>query len=269
MTPRTILLNPGPVTLSDRVRAALTRGDWCHREPEFAQLVKDINVALAGVHPALAVDYEAVLLTGSGTAAVEAMLATFAPDERRTLVIANGIYGERMARMLAAHGKPHRVLRHEWTNAVDVQALERVLGEDSTISHVASSHETTTALMRPPAGVCSCSTVSSTVAQECNLRRGAGTANKCRGAPASFVASWSAAPSRAGSILRPAHHRQHGDGFSPFTRCRTSLTRALAEHRELARRGAKPRAAVIGAALSDLGVSASARRILARACRAA
>ena len=33
---RMVLLNPGPVTLTKRVRAALTEGDWCHREPEFA-----------------------------------------------------------------------------------------------------------------------------------------------------------------------------------------------------------------------------------------
>ena len=33
-----ILLNPGPVRLSARVRAALGAPDLCHREPEFAAL---------------------------------------------------------------------------------------------------------------------------------------------------------------------------------------------------------------------------------------
>ena len=33
------LLNPGPVTLTERVRAALSRKDLCHREPEFAELI--------------------------------------------------------------------------------------------------------------------------------------------------------------------------------------------------------------------------------------
>ena len=53
--------------------------------------------------------YDAVTLTGSGSAAVEAMLASFAPDDGATLVVANGVYGERMARMLDAHRPPHRL----------------------------------------------------------------------------------------------------------------------------------------------------------------
>jgi 2-aminoethylphosphonate-pyruvate transaminase len=84
------------------------------------------------------------VLTGSGTAAVEAMLASFAPAVRRTLVIANGVYGERMARMLAAHSKPHRVLSHDWTEAVNISTLERALAEDSSITHVAVVHHETT-----------------------------------------------------------------------------------------------------------------------------
>ena len=35
---RTILLNPGPVTLSERVRNAMLGPDLCNREPEFADL---------------------------------------------------------------------------------------------------------------------------------------------------------------------------------------------------------------------------------------
>ena len=83
---RMVLLNPGPVTLSDRVRAALMQGDWCHREPEFAELTREINAALVGVYAELRTDYDAVMMTGSGTSAVEAMLAGFAPADGKTLV---------------------------------------------------------------------------------------------------------------------------------------------------------------------------------------
>ena len=194
------------MTLSDRVRAALTRGDWCHREPEFAEPgAGDQRRRSPRYHPDLAGDYEAALLTGSGTAAVEAMLASFAPDERRTLVIANGVYGERMARMLAAHGKPHRVLHHEWTSGVDIQALERTLEQDPSISHVAVvHHETTTGRLNDLEAIGrACQArgvqllldgVSSFGAEriagrEWNLAAVAATANKClHGAPGlSFV----------------------------------------------------------------------------------
>ena len=72
---RTILLNPGPVTLTERVRKTLLKEDLCHREPEFAELVIDIKRRLVRVYPEAERDYEAVLMTGSGTCAVEAMIS--------------------------------------------------------------------------------------------------------------------------------------------------------------------------------------------------
>ena len=65
-----ILLNPGPVNVSPRVTAALTRGDLCHREPECGALLGRIRRRLVeGFAPAGG--FTAVLLTGSGTAALE------------------------------------------------------------------------------------------------------------------------------------------------------------------------------------------------------
>ena len=37
------LLNPGPVTLTERVRGALQRPDLCHREPEFYALAMGVR----------------------------------------------------------------------------------------------------------------------------------------------------------------------------------------------------------------------------------
>src|SRR5512134_2222446 len=142
---RQILLNPGPVTLTERVRAALTRGDWCHREPEFAALMQEINARLVQVHPALSAGYSAATLAASGTGAVEAMLAAFAPEGVATLVVENGVYGERMTRMLEAHRRPHQALPHGWTEAVDVGAIETALARNPGITHLAIVHlETTT-----------------------------------------------------------------------------------------------------------------------------
>ena len=109
-----LLLNPGPVTMSERVHHALSESDVCHREDEFAALTLDVKRRLEGLYPGLQ-GYEAVLLTGSGTAAVEAMLDSLVPREGKVLVVANGVYGERMAAILHAHGKALVPLRGEWT----------------------------------------------------------------------------------------------------------------------------------------------------------
>ena len=45
-----ILLNPGPVILSERVRNAMLRPDLCHREAEFAELQKSIRQNLLNVY---------------------------------------------------------------------------------------------------------------------------------------------------------------------------------------------------------------------------
>jgi signal transduction histidine kinase len=91
------LLNPGPVTLTPRVRQALLRPDLCHREPEYAVLQTEVRERLARVYPEAERDYSAVLVTGSGTAAVEAMVGSLVPRRGKALVVENGVYGERVS----------------------------------------------------------------------------------------------------------------------------------------------------------------------------
>lgn len=134
------LLNPGPVTLTERVRQSLLQPDLCHREPEFADLQRSILHRLAMVYPEAGPEYAAVLLTGSGTAAVEAMVGSLV--DGNALVLANGVYGERMATMLQRHGKAHQVVRHEWTEALDIERIAASLPHCSTV--LAVHHETTT-----------------------------------------------------------------------------------------------------------------------------
>ncbi len=284
---RQILLNPGPVTLSERVRNALVAGDWCHREPEFAALSKEINAELARVYPALEADYRAVSFTGSGTAAVEAMLANFAADDGLTLVLANGVYGERMAAILAAHGKPHEVVKRAWQAPLDLPALAQRLASGPRLTHVATvHHETTTgrlneleavgALCREHAVPLLLDAVSSFGAESIDaeawhLAALAATANKClHGVPGlSFVLArtslWQDPPGRPGSVyldLGRYYASQHGDGYSPFTQAvqaAFALREALAELADgggwQARRATYlQRARRIHAQLSALGV---------------
>ncbi|MDH3435325.1 MAG: aminotransferase class V-fold PLP-dependent enzyme, partial [Gammaproteobacteria bacterium] len=242
MGTRAVLLNPGPVTLSERVRSALTSGDWCHREPEFAQLTREINAKLVAVYPEMRDAFEAVMLTGSGTSAVEAMLASFAPDDGRTLVVANGVYGERMARILAAHRKPCELLQLPWLSPLDINAVLGLLDRVSDITHIATvHHETTTGRLNDMDAlgkVCRerklpmlLDGVSSFGAEQFdpigwNLEAVAGTANKClHGVPGlSFVIArrrnWARARPEVGSVyldLYGYYAGQHGDGYSPFT----------------------------------------------------
>lgn len=139
-----ILLNPGPVTLSERVRKALLGPDLCHREAEFAQLQGRIKEDLLRLYELNPQSWAAVLLTGSGTAAVEAMITTLVPDTGRLLVIENGIYGERISKIATIYGINHLVFSHPWDKAIDVQQLEKILNDNEDISHIAVVHHETT-----------------------------------------------------------------------------------------------------------------------------
>jgi 2-aminoethylphosphonate-pyruvate transaminase len=150
---RTILLNPGPVNVSPRVAQALLRGDLCHREREFSTLQSRVRDLLCRAF-APAQGYTAVLLTGSGTAALEAAVASCLAPQRKMLVINNGVYGARIAQMASIHGFEVVELSFPWTSPPDLGQIDRTLRADPAIEVVSLvHHETTTGLLNPVAAI--------------------------------------------------------------------------------------------------------------------
>src|SRR5206468_1727134 len=149
---RMILLNPGPVNVSPRVTAALARGDVCHREPEYGDLQASIRSRLLRAF-APAGGFTAVLITGSGTAALEAAVTSVLSARGRLVVVSNGVYGERIAAMAAAARLPHTVVEGAWTEPPDLAAVERALGAPDVEAVAVVHHETTTGLLNPVAEV--------------------------------------------------------------------------------------------------------------------
>lgn len=147
-----ILLNPGPVNVSPRVTAALGRGDLCHREPECTALLRRIRERLLAAF-APAGGFTAVLITGSGTAALEAAVTSSISAYGRLAVIDNGIYGDRIVQMAGAARIPYTVIKGEWTAPPDLDAVERVLRAPDVEAVAIVHHETTTGLRNPVAEV--------------------------------------------------------------------------------------------------------------------
>ncbi len=146
-----ILLNPGPVNVSDRVRQALLQPDICHRESEFSELLVDIRQKLLKAFiPGEEDEYTAIVLTGSGTAAVEAALMSSIPLGKRAMVIKNGVYGERLSSMLMTHRLGTPDLKYDWGVAPDPQTVDLALKQHPEVHTVAMvHHETTLGLINP------------------------------------------------------------------------------------------------------------------------
>lgn len=141
-----LLLNPGPVTLSERVRRSLLQPDLCHRESEFFDLQDEIRQRVLAVYGLDPTHWTAVLMTGSGTAAVESMMASLVPEGGRVLVVENGVYGERIAQMCAQYRIPHERLTGSWLEAPNLAAIEASLDAAGAtpFTHLAVIHHETT-----------------------------------------------------------------------------------------------------------------------------
>ncbi|MCA8201867.1 2-aminoethylphosphonate aminotransferase [Burkholderia sp. AU33545] len=138
-----LLLNPGPVTLTERVRRSLLQPDLCHRESEFFDLQDEARARLVAAYALDPAEWAAVLMTGSGTAAVESMIAALVPQDGNLLVIENGVYGERITQIATQYGIAHDVLKHEWMQAPDLAQIAARL-DAGGYSHVAVIHHETT-----------------------------------------------------------------------------------------------------------------------------
>jgi 2-aminoethylphosphonate-pyruvate transaminase len=147
-----ILLNPGPVNVSPRVTAALARGDMCHREPEMNELLARIRRRLLDAFAPRG-EFGAVLVTGSGTAALETAVTSALSATGRLLVVSNGVYGERIAAMAAAARLPHTVVETSWTSPPDVARLAAEAAAADVEAIAVVHHETTTGLLNPVAEV--------------------------------------------------------------------------------------------------------------------
>ncbi|MEZ5825255.1 MAG: 2-aminoethylphosphonate--pyruvate transaminase [Geminicoccaceae bacterium] len=152
MADEPFLLTPGPLTTSMRVKKAMLR-DWGSRDGDFIALNAEIRDRLVALVDG-GEDYTAVPLQGSGTFVVEAMLGTLVPRNGKLLVLVNGAYGTRMARIAGYHGREVETLETAEDVPNDVAALDARLSDDPSITHVAVVHcETTSGIINPVAEI--------------------------------------------------------------------------------------------------------------------
>ena len=151
--PRTVLLNPGPVNITDKVRKAMALPDLCHREKEFADLMFSIRSKLLQAFK-IEETFTSVLVSGSGTAALEMAVSSSLTPGRSMLVIENGVYGERIGKICDVYNLDRHTIHLEWGTAPNLEDIENILKKHSDIEVVSLvHHETTTGLLNPLKGI--------------------------------------------------------------------------------------------------------------------
>ncbi len=145
MTP--ILLTPGPLTTSERVKQACLK-DLPSRDIQLVSIVENIKKNLFTLCNINSTEHEFIPLQGSGTYAIESVISSTSNTHSQWLVIVNGAYGERIVQILKIHHIAHDTLLYPYNKEINEKDLEATLQKNPSITHVAVIHcETTTGLV--------------------------------------------------------------------------------------------------------------------------
>lgn len=147
-----LLFNPGPVQVHPTVWEALNTTDLCHREVETLTQMTRVREKLVEICKGRGT-HDVVLLTGSGTSALEAAIVTSVPPTGAALILDNGNYGERLRDIAVSRSIDHEWLCMGWGQSYDLAQIERALTR-RTFTHVLMvHHETSTSMLNPLAEV--------------------------------------------------------------------------------------------------------------------
>ncbi|QTQ14080.1 2-aminoethylphosphonate--pyruvate transaminase [Treponema parvum] len=143
---REVLLNPGPSTTTDSVKYAQVVPDICPREMEFGNLMEQTAFDLTSF-VASPDEYATIMFGCSGTGADEAMISSCVPPGKKLLIVDNGSYGERMAKIAKIYGIDTTVFKSSTYEPIDIPKLENEFKTGKYAAFAMVYHETTTGLL--------------------------------------------------------------------------------------------------------------------------
>ena len=138
-----LLMLPGPVPMPERVRYAMMRQAINHRGAEFGQVYKDCVMVLK---TCFGTQNDLFVISGSGTAAMEAAVANFGRDKKMACLV-NGKFGERLFKIAGRYGLPVEI-GSSWGTPLDLKALEEQLKEGAEVVTLVHN-ETSTGILNP------------------------------------------------------------------------------------------------------------------------
>jgi alanine-glyoxylate transaminase/serine-glyoxylate transaminase/serine-pyruvate transaminase len=150
--PRRYLFGPGPTMVDPRVYESLSKPIVGHLDPYFIQVMADVQQLLKGAFGAK--DGVTLVISGTGSAGMEASIANFVEPGAKIAIFANGYFSDRLTEMAKRQGAS--VVRFEklWGETfADGEAEEFIRREKPNV--VAYVHaETSTGALQPGSAIC-------------------------------------------------------------------------------------------------------------------
>ena len=143
-----ILLTPGPLTTSLRTKLAMLK-DWGSWDASFNAVTQRVRTSLINIIHGTE-SHVVVPLQGSGTFSVEAAVASIVPPSGHVLVLDNGAYCKRAAKLTSMMGRKCTLVTFAEHEAISPDRLEEALKLDHSITHVLMIHcETGAGILNP------------------------------------------------------------------------------------------------------------------------
>jgi len=142
-----LLMLPGPVPMPERVRLAMARQAINHRSAEFGAVYAD---CVRTLKTAFGTTNDLFILSGSGTAGMEAAVANFGRDKEIACLV-NGKFGERLFKIAQRYGKAHEI-KSEWGTPLNLDALKAQLEAGAQVVTLVHN-ETSAGIMNPAEAV--------------------------------------------------------------------------------------------------------------------
>jgi aspartate aminotransferase-like enzyme len=131
---------PGPTPCPPQVLEAMGRAMIDHRGAEFVKIFRRVTDKLK---QAFETRNDLVVLTGSGTAGLEAAVVNTLSPGDKVLAVTIGVFGERFARIARAFGADVTTLSVEWGKAADPEAVRQALRDHPDVKAVLVTHNET------------------------------------------------------------------------------------------------------------------------------
>ncbi len=143
-----ILLGPGPSGVHPRVYRALGTPIVGHLDPEFLNIMDEIQEQLRFVFQTR--NRLTLAVSGTGSAGMEAAFVNVIEPGDTVIVGVNGVFGNRMSDIVTRCGANPVQVKAPWGQAIDIQQVEDALKEAGKIKAVALVHaETSTGVQQP------------------------------------------------------------------------------------------------------------------------
>lgn len=127
MKDKLMLMIPGPTPVPESALLALGRHPIGHRTPEFETIIGECTTALKWLHQTTS---DVLMLTASGTGAMEAGIINFLSKGDRVLIGTNGKFGERWAEVAQAYSLNVETITAEWGQPLDPEKFREKLEAD-------------------------------------------------------------------------------------------------------------------------------------------